>query len=74
MAQGDVHVVPSKAESKWVVEVDGSSRSTHETQAQAREAGRELARSNNAELHVHGRNGQVRDRNSYGNDPRRSKG
>jgi hypothetical protein len=74
MATGDVHVVPS--EKGWRVEVEGSNRarSVHGTQAQAREAAREIARRTKRELVVHGRNGQIRERNTYGRDPRRTKG
>jgi hypothetical protein len=74
MAKGDVHVVPSK--DGWRVEVaaDGRARSVHRTQAEAREAAREIARRNRRELFVHGRDGQIRERNTYGKDPRRSKG
>lgn len=74
MAKGDVHVVPS--ESGWRVEIaaDGRARSVHRTQAAAREAAREIARRNRRELFIHGRDGQVRERNTYGKDPRRHKG
>jgi hypothetical protein len=74
MAKGDVHVVPS--DKGWRVEVaaDGRPRSVHRTQAEAREAARELARKNKRELFVHGRDGQIRERNTYGKDPRRTKG
>jgi hypothetical protein len=74
MAGENVHVVPS--EGRWRVEVEGSSRarSTHDTQAEARTAAREIARRNRSELLVHGRNGQIRERSSYGSDPRRSRG
>jgi hypothetical protein len=72
--KGDVHVVPS--DKGWQVKVEGSSRarSTHSTQTQAAGAGRDVARRNESELLVHGRDGQIRARNSYGKDPRRSKG
>jgi hypothetical protein len=72
--KGDVHVVP--AANGWRVEVEGSSRarSTHATQAEATRAGREIARANQSELLVHGRNGKIRVRSSYGRDPRTSKG
>lgn len=72
--KGDVHVVPS--DKGWQVKVEGSSRarSTHSTQANATQAGREVARRNESELLVHGRDGQIRARNTYGKDPRRTKG
>ncbi len=74
MAKGDVHVVPK--EGRWRVEVEGSSRarSTHDTQAEARGPAREIAKRNKAELLVHGRDGKIRERSTYGEDPRRSKG
>jgi hypothetical protein len=74
MAKGDVHVVPS--ETGWRVEVaaDGRARSVHRTQAEARDAAREIARRNKRELLLHGRDGRIRERNTYGKDPRRHKG
>jgi hypothetical protein len=74
MAKGDVHVVP--AENGWRVEIaaDGRARSVHKTQAEAREAAREIARRTRSELFVHGRDGRIRERNTYGRDPRASKG
>jgi hypothetical protein len=72
--QGDVHVVPS--EQGWKVEVEGGGRprSTHATQAEAARAARDLARKNKSELLIHGKDGRVRDRSTYGQDPRRTKG
>jgi ATP-dependent DNA ligase len=74
MAKGDVHVVPS--EQGWRVEIaaDGRAKSVHRTQEEAREAAREIARRNKRELFVHGRDGQIRERNTYGRDPRKSQG
>lgn len=74
MAKGDVHVVPS--DTSWRVEIEGSrrARSTHETQVEARQAAREIARRKKVELLIHGRDGRIRDRNTYGEDPRRHKG
>jgi len=74
MAKGDVHVVPS--ENGWRVEIaaDGRARSIHRTQAEARDAAREIARTTKRELFVHGRDGRIRERNTYGPDPRETKG
>lgn len=74
MANGDVHI--SKSRTGWEVKVEGTARarSTHDTQAQAWKAGREVARRAKAEAFLHGRDGKIRERNSYGRDPRRSKG
>jgi hypothetical protein len=74
MAKGDVHVVPS--DQGWRVEIaaDGRARSVHRTQVEARAAARQIARQNKRELFVHGRDGQIRERNTYGKDPRKTKG
>ena len=74
MAKGDVHVVPG--DKGWRVEIEGSgrARSTHQTQAEGRQAAREIARRSKREVLIHGRNGRIRDRNSYGNDPPSRKG
>jgi len=73
--QGDVHVVRSD-NGGWVVRIEGNARarSTHKSQTEAAKAGREIARKNKSELLVHGRDGKIRDRSTYGNDPRRTKG
>jgi Uncharacterized protein conserved in bacteria (DUF2188) len=72
--KGDVHVVP-KGE-KWQVEVEGNDRafSTHDTQAEAIPRGRQMAMRNESELLVHGKDGKIRERNTYGRDPKSSKG
>lgn len=69
MAKQNVHVVPSGA--KWVVKPEGGSQpiSTHRTQQAAAEAGRRIAQQNQSELVIHRPNGQIRDKDSYGNDP-----
>jgi hypothetical protein len=74
MADGFVHVVNEGG--KWAVQVESSSRprSRHATQAEAISAGRTVARKSKTELLVHGRDGAIRERSSYGRDPRRRKG
>lgn len=64
------HVVPD-GNGGWGVRGEGNSRLTsrHETQADAINAGRDIARNQGAELFIHRPNGQIRDRDSYGNDP-----
>ena len=72
--KGDVHVVPS--DRGWRVEIEGTggTRSTHKTQAEAAKTARRIATQNKKELLIHGRNGTIRERNTYGKDPRRIKG
>ena len=74
MARGDVHVVPDGGLWKVEIESPGRSRSRHTTQAEAMKAARELARRNKRELLVHGRDGRIRERNTYGKDPRKTRG
>jgi hypothetical protein len=73
--QGDVHVVRDN-NGEWVVRIEGTARrrSTHKPQAEAARAGRDIARKSKAELLVHGRDGKIRERSTFGHDPRRTKG
>lgn len=63
------HVVPRDGE--WAVRKEGSSRDTSRfsTQEEAIRAGRRIARNQGSELLVHGRDGRIRERRSYGDDP-----
>ncbi len=53
----------------WAVRGEGNSRATavYDTQREAIDAGREIARNQGGELLIHGRNGQIRERDSVGN-------
>jgi hypothetical protein len=72
--KGDVHVMPG--DKGWRVQVEGTggARSTHSTQAEAAKTARRIARQSQTELLIHGRDGKVRERSTYGRDPRRTKG
>jgi hypothetical protein len=72
MAATSVHVVPSGEE--WAVEEGGRQLSTHRTQAEAEKVARDEAMRARAELVVHGRDGQIQRKDSFGNDPRSVKG
>lgn len=50
---------------------EGNSRltSSHDTQQEAIEHAREIARNQGSELIIHGEDGKIRERNSCGNDP-----
>lgn len=68
MSKKNVHVVPHG--NKWAVKPEGRPAvSTHRTQGAAEEAGRRIARQAESELVIHRPNGQIRDKDSYGNDP-----
>lgn len=63
------HVVPN--DGRWGVRGEGNGRltSVHDTQSEATNAAREIARNQQSEVVIHRPNGQIRDRDSYGNDP-----
>lgn len=63
------HVVPR--DGKWAVRKTGANRVTRsfETQREAIEAARDIARNQRTELYIHGRDGRIRERDSYGKDP-----
>jgi hypothetical protein len=74
MSKKGQHVVPQAG--GWSVRKAGAARatSTHTTQAEAVRAGTEIARNQRTELYIHGRDGRIRERNSYGSDPNPPKG
>lgn len=73
MANSDIHVVP--AGEGWAVEAAGGGKRTmFATQEEAIEAGTKRAQADKVELLIHGRDGQIRERNSFGHDPRNIKG
>ena len=55
----------------WAVRGANNHRvtSTHRTQAEAERAAREIAVNQRSEVVIHRPNGEIRDKNSYGNDP-----
>jgi Uncharacterized protein conserved in bacteria (DUF2188) len=73
--QGDVHVARGNT-GDWQVRIEGAARarSIYKTQDEAEKAGRLIARKNKSELFVHGRDGKIRERSTFGHDPRRTKG
>ena len=64
------HVTPHP-DGGWQVKGAGNSRATVRTgtQAEAISIAREIARNHGSELIIHRPNGQIRDKDSYGNDP-----
>lgn len=69
MTKSSQHVVPR--EDGWGVRRAGASRATriYSTQEEAILAATRIARHQGTEVYVHGRDGRIRERNSYGNDP-----
>ncbi len=75
MANNNQHVTPHK-NGGWQVKGAGNSRATArtDTQADAIRRARDIAINKGSEVVIHGRNGQIREKNSYGNDPYPPKG
>lgn len=74
MAKKNQHVVPNG--DRWSVRGASNSKVTKnfDTQKQATDHARNIARNQGSELFIHRPNGQIRDRDSYGNDPYPPKG
>jgi len=74
MSKKGQHVVPSSG--GWSVKKAGAARATsvHATQADAIAAGTQIARNQRTELYIHGRDGRILERNSYGDDSNPPKG
>lgn len=70
-----VHVTP-RSEEGWAVIREGNERASEvfPTQAQAEMVGRNVARRDQTEFFLHGQDGRIRERDSYGNDPHPPKG
>ena len=74
MTSKNQHVVPHQ--DGWAVKGEGNQRATsvHDTQQQAFDAARQIARNQQSELVVHRPDVRIRDKNSYGHDPFPPKG
>ena len=68
------HIVPAK--DGWAVKRAGSPRATKvfDTQEEAIAKGREIAKNQRSELLIHGRDGRIREKNTYGRDSSPPKG
>ena len=74
MTKKNQHVV--QHDSGWAVRGAGNSRAStiHSTQREAIGAARETAIRQGSEMLIHGENGRIRERNTYGKDPYPPKG
>lgn len=65
----NIHIV--QRDKGWGTLREGAQRATHvfDTQAQAIQAGRQMARQGMGELVIHGQDGRIRARDSHGSDP-----
>ncbi len=70
----NVHVV--KHPQGWAAKVAGNEKATKvtATQNEAENAAIKIATNQKSEVVIHGRDGKIREKNSYGNDPSKIKG
>lgn len=65
-----IHVT-QRSDGDWQLKPEGNQRAIKitDTQKEAINVGRDLAREKQTELVIHGKDGKIRDKESYGNDP-----
>ena len=75
MRKSNKHVIHN-SDGSWGVKTEGSSKNSKNfsTQRDAINWGTEAAKKSKSELFIHGRDGRIRERNSYGNGPYPPKG
>ena len=68
MSKRNPHIGPRREVGGWAVQREGAERASS-LQAEAIAEGRRMAQNERSELFIHGRDGRIRDRDSFGNDP-----
>lgn len=71
---GGVHTTRKPGGSGWINQADGKVLSEHRLKDRAVDKGREQAKDLSTEHTIHGRDGTIQEKNSYGNDPPKKKG
>ena len=73
--QNSIHITPHK-DGGWQVKTAGASKAAKRTSTQQEGIafGTEQAKRNGSELYIHNKQGRIREKNSYGNDPFPPKG
>ena len=76
MARKPHVTVEPRATGQWAVQTDGTQRadSLHDRKADAVSRGRDLARNKQTELVIKNADGRIASKDSYGNDPRNTRG
>ena len=74
MSKPTQHVVPHS--DGWAVRKSGADRVTEvfKTQQEAIDRARDISKNQETEMFTHGRDGRIRERDSFGNDPFPPKG
>lgn len=64
----NVHVVPK--DGHWAVKTEKSEKPYRvtETKKEAEDIGRQVAKNQESELIIHGKNGRIQEKDSFGND------
>jgi hypothetical protein len=67
----NIHTVFNSDRHMWENKKEGSSQpvSSHHTKVNAVNRGEQIARQEKVEILIHGKDGKIQERNSYGNDP-----
>jgi len=75
MSKNSQHVV-SNSRGGWDVKKSGAERASRHfnTQAEAVDWARTVAQKQKSELYIHGKDGRIREKSSYGKDPFPPKG
>lgn len=70
MKKNSQHIVKDH-KGGWVVKKGGAAKATKhfDTQEEAIKRGRQIAKNQKAEFYIHGKDGKIRDKDSYGGDP-----
>lgn len=67
----NVHTVYNSDRERWENKAEGRKDplSTHRTKENALDRGEQIAEQKHVEHFIHGKDGKIQERNSYGNDP-----
>lgn len=65
------HWVSQRSDGKWARKREGSERASglYDTQMEASKSAKKAAKREEGELFIKGRDGRIRERNTYGKDP-----
>lgn len=70
----NIHII--KKDKEWIIKKAGNKKASasFDTQKKAIDYGRRIAKKDTVEILIHGKNGKIRERDTYGNDPFPPKG
>ena len=73
--RNETHVVPNP-DGGWDIKQAGAQRSSghFDTKQEAVDRGRQISQNQKTEFVIHNKDGRIGQKDSHGNDPRRSKG